>query len=138
MRPELASLMRQVHLTVSVVRYTTRLEAPRFGVCSTYLAGLTPAADAFPVAQPQAADTVRVWLRKGCLRLPASPRAAIIMVGPGTGEASPPFFSFHCSFLPLSAPFYPFPPSSYGNVWAPWHRRRALPRLCADARGAAQ
>lgn len=37
-------------------------------------------------------DTVLVWLRKSCLRLPASSKAAIIMVGPGTGVA--PFRSF--------------------------------------------
>ena len=79
-----------VHLTVSVVRYATRLQAPRFGVCSTYLAGLTPAAA--DAAGPAVADTVRVWLRKGCLRLPVSASAAIIMVGPGTGVA--PFRAF--------------------------------------------
>ena len=100
-----------VHITVSVVRYSTRLHAPRFGVCSTYLAGLRGRADAdMTEAQDIEAthasnghtpthcaieskpDRVQVWLRKGCLRLPDSPTAAIIMVGPGTGVA--PFRSF--------------------------------------------
>lgn len=92
----------EVHLTVSVVRYSTRLEAPRFGVCSTYLAGLRGSDDppqSMDAANgidctdaPSQPDTVQVWLRKGCLRLPDSPKAAIIMVGPGTGVA--PFRSF--------------------------------------------
>ena len=69
-----------VHLTVAVVKYQTRLQVPRFGVCSNYLAGLT------------SGSLVSVWLRQGCLRLPSSPSAPIVMVGPGTGVA--PFRAF--------------------------------------------
>ena len=78
----------QVHLTVAVVRYQTLLSLPRFGVCSTYLAALQ-------ATEPDGgapADTVAVWLRRGCLRLPAMPDAPLVMIGPGTGVA--PFRAF--------------------------------------------
>ncbi len=70
----------RVHIAVAVVRYRTMLQAPRFGVGSTYLAELEPAAQ------------VEVWLRRGCLRLPDDPAAPLVMVGPGTGVA--PFRAF--------------------------------------------
>ena len=75
-----------VHICVAIVRYQSQMQAPRFGVCSTYLAGLTPAA-----AETEG-DLVEVWLRQGCLRLPDTPSAPIVMIGPGTGVA--PFRSF--------------------------------------------
>jgi sulfite reductase alpha subunit-like flavoprotein len=69
-----------VHITVAVVRFQTMIVEPRFGVCSNYLGGC------------KLADTVRVWLRKGCLRLPSSAQAPLVMIGPGTGVA--PFRAF--------------------------------------------
>ena len=75
-----------VHIAVAVVRYQTRLQLPRFGVCSTYLASLRAASDGTE------GDSVGVWLRQGCLRLPASPSAPLVMIGPGTGVA--PFRAF--------------------------------------------
>jgi sulfite reductase alpha subunit-like flavoprotein len=78
-----------VHITVAVVRYQTRIQAPRSGVCSTYLAGLRPAGYS---PDRTDGDTVGVWLRQGCLRLPSHPSAPLVMVGPGTGVA--PFRAF--------------------------------------------
>ena len=108
----------QLHLCVAVVRYQTMIHAPRFGVCSSFLAAVQPAADVTSArdaaaavrgedeniapeltaaggvraAAAAAADVVPIWLRKGCLSMPADPSAPLIMVGPGTGVA--PFRSF--------------------------------------------
>ncbi|MEN3298187.1 MAG: sulfite reductase flavoprotein alpha-component [Pseudonocardia sp.] len=72
---------REVALTVSVVRFTSRHGRPRRGVCSTFLAD---AADARPTAV-----SVRAAPR---FRPPTDPSAPMIMVGPGTGVA--PFLGF--------------------------------------------
>ncbi|OCB88873.1 riboflavin synthase domain-like protein [Sanghuangporus baumii] len=66
---------KQVHLCVAIVRYRTKLKIPRRGVCSTYLAGLTPG------------DTLRIKIQKGFLSQPRSPETPIVCVGPGTGIA---------------------------------------------------
>ena len=69
----------EVHLTVSVVRYTS-LDRPRKGVCSTFLA-------------ERATDRANVFVHKAKhFRLPSDPSTPIIMVGPGTGIA--PFRAF--------------------------------------------
>ena len=71
----------QVRLTVSVVRYGNHDGVPRTGVCSAYLAD---AADDGPVS---------VFVRPSPrFRPPDDPRAAMVMVGPGTGVA--PFLGF--------------------------------------------
>ncbi|KAL1530658.1 hypothetical protein AB1Y20_001558 [Prymnesium parvum] len=95
----------EVHLCVAVVRYQTMIKAPRFGVCSTFLASLrappssdgesAPAAspeEGLDGAQEEAGDVVPIWLRKGCLSPPSDPTAPLLMVGPGTGVA--PFRAF--------------------------------------------
>ena len=77
------------------MRYQTRIEAPRFGVCSTYLASLVPHPSGAAAAEgggAAAGARVAVWLRASELRLPASDAAPILMVGPGTGVA--PFRAF--------------------------------------------
>merc|ERR1719209_61479 len=68
-----------LELLVAVVRYRSPLQAPRRGLCSNWLAGLTPGA------------LVPVWCRRGALTFPTAPGAAV-MVGPGTGVA--PFRSY--------------------------------------------
>jgi sulfite reductase (NADPH) flavoprotein alpha-component len=69
----------EVHLTVSVVRYTS-LERARKGVCSTFLA-------------ERVTDHAKVFVHKAKhFRLPPDPGTPVIMVGPGTGIA--PFRSF--------------------------------------------
>lgn len=69
----------QVHLTVSVVRYSS-LNRHRKGVCSTFLA-------------ERATENVPVFVHKAKhFRLPDDGNRPIIMVGPGTGIA--PFRAF--------------------------------------------
>ncbi len=69
----------EVHLTVSVVRYTS-LERARKGVCSTFLA-------------ERVTDSAKVFVQKAKhFRLPPDPNTPVIMVGPGTGIA--PFRAF--------------------------------------------
>ncbi|MFB7908731.1 molybdopterin-dependent oxidoreductase [Kitasatospora sp. NPDC056076] len=71
----------EVHLTVSVVRYTNDLGRDRAGVCSTYLADC---ADDGPV---------QVFVQPSRhFRPPTAPTTPMIMVGPGTGVA--PFIGF--------------------------------------------
>jgi sulfite reductase (NADPH) flavoprotein alpha-component len=71
---------REVHLTVSPVRYNFR-GVPRRGVCSTYLAGRSPG------------DEAAVYVRTSSnFRPPTDPHTPMIMIGPGTGIA--PFRGF--------------------------------------------
>jgi len=72
---------REVSLTVSVVRFSSRRGAARRGVCSTFLAD-TPGEHAVPTfVRPSAG-----------FRPPADPSTPMVMVGPGTGVA--PFVGF--------------------------------------------
>ncbi|KAI0319420.1 riboflavin synthase domain-like protein [Amylostereum chailletii] len=65
----------EVHLCVAIVDYRTKLKAPRRGVCTRYLVGLTPGV------------TLRIGLKKGVIVLPKDPAIPVICVGPGTGIA---------------------------------------------------
>uniref|UniRef100_A0A7N0T9N3 NADPH-dependent diflavin oxidoreductase 1 n=2 Tax=Kalanchoe fedtschenkoi TaxID=63787 RepID=A0A7N0T9N3_KALFE len=71
----------QVHLTVSVVNWTTPYKRKRKGLCSNWLAGLVP----------QQGIHIPAWFRKGTLPAPP-PSLPLILVGPGTGCA--PFHGF--------------------------------------------
>ncbi|CAA0814372.1 NADPH-dependent diflavin oxidoreductase 1 [Striga hermonthica] len=71
----------QVHLTVSVVSWTTPYKRKREGLCSSWLASL----------DPEQRVVIPAWLSKGSL--PAPPASLpLILVGPGTGCA--PFHGF--------------------------------------------
>lgn len=70
---------RRLQILVAVVKYQTRLKEPRRGLCSSWLASLTPG-QAGPVRVP-------LWVRPGSLVFPKTPGTPIIMVGPGTGVA---------------------------------------------------
>ncbi|XP_062106304.1 NADPH-dependent diflavin oxidoreductase 1 isoform X3 [Humulus lupulus] len=72
---------KQVHLTVSVVTWTTPFKRKRSGLCSTWLSKLDPELCIF----------VPVWFIKGSLP-PPPPSLPLILVGPGTGCA--PFRGF--------------------------------------------
>ncbi|KAJ3039125.1 NADPH-dependent diflavin oxidoreductase 1 [Rhizophlyctis rosea] len=65
----------QIHLTVAIVKYRTKMKLPRVGVCTKWMAGLSPG------------DKVSYRISKGTMRLPDSPSTPVIMIGPGTGVA---------------------------------------------------
>ncbi|KAJ8567480.1 hypothetical protein K7X08_019688 [Anisodus acutangulus] len=71
----------QVHLTVSVVSWTTPYKRKRTGLCSSWLAEL----------DPQKRVLMPAWFQKGSLPAPP-PSLPLILVGPGTGCA--PFRGF--------------------------------------------
>ncbi|KAH7845807.1 hypothetical protein Vadar_006308 [Vaccinium darrowii] len=73
----------QVHLTVSVVSWTTPFKRKRTGLCSAWLAGLDP--------QSSTGVNIPAWFNKGSL-LSLPPSLPLILVGPGTGCA--PFRGF--------------------------------------------
>ena len=77
----------RVQLLIALVAYTTKLNVPKVGVCSAWLASLLPSP-----ASAASAPLVPVWLSEGSLRLPKDPTTPIITVGPGTGVA--PFRAF--------------------------------------------
>ncbi|PON78209.1 Flavodoxin-like [Parasponia andersonii] len=72
---------RQVHLTVSVVTWTTPFKRKRSGLCSTWLSKL----------DPKQCICIPVWFNKGSLP-PPTPSLPLILIGPGTGCA--PFRGF--------------------------------------------
>ncbi|XP_035829247.1 NADPH-dependent diflavin oxidoreductase 1 [Aplysia californica] len=68
----------QLHLLMAVVRYRTKLQNARRGVCSTWLSSLSP----------DRQDTyVPIWVKKGTIRFPADHDVPLVLVGPGTGLA---------------------------------------------------
>lgn len=64
----------QIQILMAVVEYKTKLQRPRRGVCSTWLASLNP--DLTQVLIP-------VWVKPGTISFPADPATPVIMVGPG-------------------------------------------------------
>ncbi|RWS12500.1 NADPH-dependent diflavin oxidoreductase 1-like protein [Dinothrombium tinctorium] len=66
---------RQIHILVAVVNFRTKLKKRRLGLCSNYIAKL------------QENETVRLWITKGSLTLPADSNTPIIMIATGTGIA---------------------------------------------------
>ncbi|XP_076454641.1 NADPH-dependent diflavin oxidoreductase 1-like [Babylonia areolata] len=73
---------REVHILMAVVKYRTKLQSPRQGVCSTWLASLTP----------DLGIRIPVWVKAGTIAFPQDPATPVVMVGPGTGVA--PFRSY--------------------------------------------
>ena len=63
----------EIQLLVAVVKYKTRIAAPRRGVCSTWLSHLDPALE----------PCVPVWIKKGTIKFPTDKTTPVIMVGPG-------------------------------------------------------
>ncbi|CAG2236503.1 Sulfite reductase [NADPH] flavoprotein alpha-component,NADPH-dependent diflavin oxidoreductase 1 [Mytilus edulis] len=70
----------EIHVLMAVVTYKTKMFKPRLGVCSTWLAGMSPG------------TIVPLWVKKGTIAFPTDPACPVVMVGPGTGCA--PFRSF--------------------------------------------
>jgi sulfite reductase alpha subunit-like flavoprotein len=67
----------QVHITVSIVKFTTPYKKVRYGMCSSWLSRLT---------NVQKGIHVPIWIRRGTLKFPPV-EASVILVGPGTGMA---------------------------------------------------
>ncbi|KAJ1680193.1 NAPDH-dependent diflavin reductase [Spiromyces aspiralis] len=63
-------------LTVGIVDYQTKIRTRRRGVCTSWLAKLSPG------------SPVHLNVTKGTMKLPPDPDVPIIMVGPGTGIAA--------------------------------------------------
>ncbi|XP_012283696.1 NADPH-dependent diflavin oxidoreductase 1 isoform X2 [Orussus abietinus] len=63
----------EVHVLVAVVKYKTKLLEPRLGLCSNWLASLTPG------------ERVIFWIQKGTFKFDYS--KPMILIGPGTGVA---------------------------------------------------
>ncbi|PVD21503.1 hypothetical protein C0Q70_17301 [Pomacea canaliculata] len=72
----------RLQVLMAVVRYQTRLQHPRQGVCSTWLASL----------RPESGVKIPLWVKSSSITFPDDIITPIIMVGPGTGVA--PFRSF--------------------------------------------
>ncbi|GAB1606870.1 NADPH-dependent diflavin oxidoreductase 1 isoform X1 [Argonauta hians] len=71
---------RTVDILVAAVKYRTKLQKPRVGVCSSWIVGREPHTH------------LPVWIKPGSFVFPSDPDIPVIMVGPGTGCA--PFRSF--------------------------------------------
>ena len=66
----------EIHLLVARVEYRTKLFQPRLGLCSNWLANLTPG------------DIIPVSVKHGTFQLSRSPDTVpYVMIGPGTGVA---------------------------------------------------
>ncbi|CAL8276339.1 unnamed protein product [Merluccius merluccius] len=68
----------RLQILVAVVTYKTKMQKPRKGLCSTWLASLDPT---------QGEVRVPLWVKKGTLKFPPEKDTPVIMVGPGTGVA---------------------------------------------------
>ncbi|CAG8646383.1 26545_t:CDS:10 [Racocetra persica] len=64
----------QIHLTVAIVKYKTKLQKAREGVCTKWLSGLIPDECFIPIT-----------ISRGTMTLPTSTSTPIILIGPGTG-----------------------------------------------------
>lgn len=71
---------KQVELLVAIVKYRTKLQAPRKGVATTWLAQLKPG------------QQLSVGFTSGTMTFPDDVKEPLILIGPGTGIA--PFRSF--------------------------------------------
>jgi sulfite reductase alpha subunit-like flavoprotein len=71
---------KRVELLVAIVKYKTKLHAPRKGVATAWLATLKPG------------QKLSVGFTNGTMDFPEDPAVPIILIGPGTGIA--PFRSF--------------------------------------------
>ncbi|EDV28132.1 uncharacterized protein TRIADDRAFT_21380 [Trichoplax adhaerens] len=67
----------EIHILMAVVKYKTKLQKPRQGLCSTWLASLNPSKES---------TKIPLWTRKGTITFPKTP-TSIILIGPGTGAA---------------------------------------------------
>ena len=84
---------------MAVVRYRTKLQAPRLGVCSSWLAALTP--------HPAGKVKVPVWVKPGTIRFPEDQTTPVVMVGPGEGVGRWGEFIPVCDMKRMGGEFIP-------------------------------
>ncbi|XP_066436130.1 NADPH-dependent diflavin oxidoreductase 1 isoform X2 [Eleutherodactylus coqui] len=72
---------KKLQILMAVVEYKTRLREVRRGLCSSWLASISP----------EDGERIPLWVKKGSLKFPSDPDTPLVMVGPGTGVA--PFHS---------------------------------------------
>ncbi|GMH41133.1 hypothetical protein BSKO_09043 [Bryopsis sp. KO-2023] len=77
-----AAHIGEAHVTVAIVKWRTPFKRQRFGLCTSWLANISPGG----------ADRIPVWVESGALSLPKEASTPMILIGPGTGVA--PFRSF--------------------------------------------
>lgn len=70
-----SSLSNRLDLLVAVVKYYSKLRAPRLGLCSNWMKNL------------KCGDRVRLSVKKGTFKFPKEASTPIVMTGPGTGLA---------------------------------------------------
>ncbi|XP_063172464.1 NADPH-dependent diflavin oxidoreductase 1 isoform X2 [Candoia aspera] len=68
----------RIQILLAVVHYKTCLSKARHGLCSTWLASLSPQNEMVRVP---------LWVKKGMLKFPVDPGTPVVMIGPGTGVA---------------------------------------------------
>ncbi|XP_025022878.1 NADPH-dependent diflavin oxidoreductase 1 isoform X3 [Python bivittatus] len=68
----------RIQILLAVVHYKTCLSKARRGLCSTWLASLSP---------QNGTAQVPLWVKKGMLKFPVEPGTPVVMIGPGTGVA---------------------------------------------------
>lgn len=66
---------KKLDLLIAVVKYYSRLKAPRVGLCSNWLKNL------------KVGERVRISIKKGTMKFPKTIDTPLVMVGPGTGLA---------------------------------------------------
>ncbi|XP_022085194.1 NADPH-dependent diflavin oxidoreductase 1-like [Acanthaster planci] len=74
----------EIHVLLAVVKYKTKLFKPREGLCSNWLARLSPEEEKIEIP---------IWVKRGTISFPKDGvKTPVVMVGPGTGLA--PFRSY--------------------------------------------
>eukprot|EP01126_Amoeba_proteus_P053876 TRINITY_DN6590_c0_g1_i8.p1 TRINITY_DN6590_c0_g1~~TRINITY_DN6590_c0_g1_i8.p1 ORF type:complete len:348 (+),score=83.99 TRINITY_DN6590_c0_g1_i8:1347-2390(+) len=84
----------EIHVSVVVVRYKSSINRIKQGICSTWLANLTPLSSAEKQHEEDekkenttSLPLIPLWVKQGTIRFPEDPLIPIVMVGPGTGCA---------------------------------------------------
>lgn len=80
----------EVHLIVGVVKYQTRMKKTRIGLCSNYLASLTPVESGAATIDEK--NSIKFFIKRTDFKLPQNDSTPVLMIGPGLGIA--PFRSF--------------------------------------------
>ncbi len=66
----------EIQILMAVVKYKTKMQLPRCGVCSNWLASLSPNCNG--------GQSVPIWISSGTINLPKELHTPVLMIGPGT------------------------------------------------------